>query len=136
MYPYPNDLKPVRFMASIRFENEEEMNSILQKLNFKIDESKPEQSRYKEYNENYSAGWVTIKDQFCLMDTNKLLKVIIIEVSGVDDDLFKMDEIVFQRTQIIEQHLHELNLNYNEPPQDDKYCIAPKNYPDFFEKAK
>ncbi|NHJ48312.1 MAG: hypothetical protein FK733_11050 [Asgard group archaeon] len=136
MYPYPNDLKPVRFMASIRFENEEELKDILKKIDFKIDISKPEESRYKEYNENFSAGWVTIKDQFCLMDTNKLLKVIIIEVSGVDNDLFKMDESVFQRTLIIEQHLQQLSLNYNNPPQDDRYCIAPELYPDVFEKSK
>jgi hypothetical protein len=134
-YPYPNDLKPVRFMVAINMKTADEINSILEKLVFEPDTSKPD-GGFKKYNENHSAGWVIIKDQFCYLDVNKLLKTIYIEVAGVDDDLFKMDESVFQRALVVEDFLQQLNLTFIDPPQDDSYCIAPKFYPDVFLEAK
>ena len=133
MYPYPNDMKPERFLASISFENHNEINSILQKIEFKEDTSKSEESRYKQYNENHSAGWITIKDNFCYLDVNKIRKTIQIEVSGTDEDLFKMNDSVYNRALVIEQLLSKLELNFIDPPQDDNYCISPKHYPELWD---
>ncbi|NHK29771.1 MAG: hypothetical protein FK730_00365 [Asgard group archaeon] len=133
MYPYPNDMKPERFLAAIKCKDIDEINNILQKMNFKKDTSKPEESRYKQYNENHSAGWIIIEDNFCYLDVNKIRKTILIEVSGTDEDLFLMDETVFNRTLTIEQFLQKLNLNFIDPPQDDKYCISPKYYPELWD---
>lgn len=129
MYPYPNDFKPVRFLMAIHFEDSSDLKEILHKLNYEIDMTKPEESRFKEYNENHSAGWIILQDNFCYMDINKITKKIFIEVSGIEEDLFKMDNSVFIRAKKIEQFIEKLGFNFIDPPQDDRYCISPKYYP-------
>lgn len=129
MYPYPNDLKPERFLTTIHFDYDSDLNDILLKLDFKIDTTKPKESRFKELNENHSAGWIVIQNNFCYMEVNKILNRILLEVSGTEEDLFKMDELVFNRALKVEEFLEKLKLTFIEQPQDDKYCISPKYYP-------
>ncbi len=133
-YPYPNDINPNRFIASIKFTSEEELLKILQKLNLAEDKSKPEQSRFKEYNEHHSAGWQLLNGISCLISINKLLQEINIQVSGNKEDLFTLEEITYERTKQIEEFLLPLDLVFVAPPQDDDYCISPKYYPELWEK--
>ncbi|HUT79595.1 MAG TPA: hypothetical protein VMZ29_00215 [Candidatus Bathyarchaeia archaeon] len=131
-YPYPADNKPERFIAKISFKKELELQEILEKLDFVIDNKKPKISQYHDYNEHHSAGWILLNGDSCYLDVNKMLKTVIFEVSGTYDDPFKLNELVFRRAVRIEEYLVDLGLVFNNPPQDDRYCIAPKFYPEIW----
>ncbi|NHJ32082.1 MAG: hypothetical protein FK732_04400 [Asgard group archaeon] len=132
-YPYPNDMDPERFIVSIQYSTEEDLERILQNLELREDKSKPEQSRFKLYNEHHSSGWQLLKGISCLISVNKLLQVITIQVSGVEGDLFKLDETTYENAQQIEKFILTLDLVFNTPPQDDDYCFSPKYYPELWE---
>ena len=67
------------------------------------------------------------------MSINKLLQVIIIQVSGNEDDLFTLEETTNKNTKKIEEFILKLDLVFNTPPQDDDYCFSPKYYPELWE---
>ena len=132
-HPYPDDLTPDRFSAIISFTNDEELTSILAKINFSLKLENSELVSFKEYNENHSAGWISINNSLANLDVNKIRKTITIDVSGSGDDLFKLSEDTFTRAIQIEQHLSKYDFQFIDPPEDDaKYCIAPKFYPEFW----
>ncbi|MBK5112074.1 MAG: hypothetical protein KGD59_04170 [Candidatus Heimdallarchaeota archaeon] len=133
-YPYPNDMHPDRFIASIQFSTDDELDRILQNLELTENTDKPEQSRFRLYNEHSFAGWQLLNGLSCYMSINKLLQVITLEVSGIKGDQFKLDETTFERAKKIEEFILKLDLVFIIPPQDDNYCICPKYYPKLWEK--
>ena len=134
IYPYPNDMQPERFIAKISFTNKEHLEKILTAINWKENQKKPIEARFKEYNENHSAGWVLINDISSLLDINKIRKTIEIEISGVGEDTHKFDSTVFQRAKKLEEYLQSKSFTFVDPPQDDNYCISPKYYPSLWNK--
>ena len=134
IYPYPNDMHPERFIAKISFTNDDHLEKILRKIDWKENQKKPREARFKKYNDNHSAGWVLINNIPCLLDINKILKSIEIEVSGVGDETHKFDNTVFLRAKQLEEYLQSNGFSFIEPPQDDSYCISPKYYPNLWLK--
>ena len=132
-YPYPNDMHPDRFIACIHFSADEELDRIMQDLELTEDTNRPEQSRFRLYNEKTSAGWQLLNGLSIYMTINKLLQVITLEVSGTESDQFKLDETTFDRAKKIEEFILKLDLVFNIPPQDDNYCFSPKYYPELWE---
>ena len=136
-HPYPDDLKPDRFVTSISYSSENELESILKKLDFSLELDNPELPTFKEYNVNHSAGWVLINNSLCFLNINKILKIITIDVSGSKNDLFTMSGVTFKRALKVEEVLGKGDFNFIDPPEDDpKYCIAPKFYPKIWEKNR
>ena len=134
VYPYPNDMHPERFIAKTSFINDVHLEEILRAINWEEIQKKPIGARFKEYNENHSAGWVLINNIPCLLDINKILKSIEIEVSGVGDETHKFDCTVFLRAKKLEEYLQSKSFSFIDPPQDDNYCISPKYYPNLWNK--
>ncbi|NHJ86683.1 MAG: hypothetical protein FK734_14560 [Asgard group archaeon] len=129
-YPYPADNQPERFIAKINYKKDIELEEILAKLDFTIDSKKPKISQFHDYSDSQSNGWIILNGDSCLLNINKMLKTITFEVSGTDDDPFKMSELVFRRATRVENYLVDLGLEFDDPPQDDNYCISPKYYPE------
>lgn len=133
-YPYPADLKPERFIVKIKYNSDEELTDILGKLEIAEDKSREEEQRFQDLNENITSGYCLIAQTSCYLDINKILNTIVFEVAGTKDDPFKLNESVFNKAYKIEQFLLKQKFNYIDPPQDDRYCISPKYYPDAFNK--
>ncbi len=129
IYPYPNDLKPVRLVTSIQFTDEKELQNILTNLNLETAKTKPENSQFHDENENISVVWILLNNEICYLDVNKILKKVHIEVSGTKEDQFGFDETVVERGKRIETFLSNKDFSFIDPPQDDKYCISPTYYP-------
>ncbi len=133
-HPYPDDFKPIRYQALIKFNSEKELTSILEQLNFEAFKGIIPEAKYQDLNENNSAGWIKLLDVVGYLNVNKILKNITLEISGKMDDMFQIDESTFIAAKKIDEFLQTLNLLTVEPPQNDEYCICPKYYPEIWKK--
>ncbi|MBN1328813.1 MAG: hypothetical protein JXA54_05005 [Candidatus Heimdallarchaeota archaeon] len=133
-YPYPADLTPERFLAKICYKSDSELSQIMKKLNLTNSSQKPRNIQFQKSTESHSYGWVLLNGNPCYLDINKVLKTIIFEISGTNDEPFKLSDETFKQAKRIEDYLQNLGLIFHDPPQDDNYCVAPKFYPEVWVK--
>ena len=75
-----------------------------------------------------------MNEVLCYLSVNKILKNILVEVSGNAEDQFTLDSTTYERAVKIDEFIDSLNLVFQDPPQDDDYCISPKFYPKLWEE--
>ena len=134
-YPHPNDMKPERFLAKVKFSSEEELNDVLDRLSLEPENSaeNEDDSTVSSFLEQNYSGPVLVNGIACQLTIEREPNSLIIEVSGTKEEPFKLDESVFQRALKLDRFLDSLALPVVDPPQDDKYCISPKYYPEAFD---
>ena len=132
-HPYPDDLAPDRFLAVLNFKNREALINLLSSLAVKFKETNLD--IYLEQNKNkVFYGRAKICDSSCFITINEVTGNIEIEVSGVEEDPFALEDSTFLRALIIDEFLRKLELDFSSSPYEDNYCISPEFYPEVWEK--
>ena len=93
----------------------------------KLKEEKENTISYKEIETTFS-GDLTVFGVFCNVDVNKVLKNLLLEVSGNESDQFTLDDTTFQTAKMIDEKLSKLHVKFTSSPYDDDYCITPEFY--------
>ena len=132
-HPYPDDLKPDRFIALTSFRNDIGLDKLFVSLEIIMQNRKEKLPTSKEIKSTFSAK-VTVFGVFCYIDVNKTLKTIMLEVSGNETDQFSLDDTTFQRVKQIDECLSNLHINFISSPYGDDYCITPEFYPEVWEE--
>ncbi len=127
-HPYPDDLHPDRFVTLIYFYDDNELNELLTLMKIKTKDNDNNTVRIEEIETTFSS-LVKVNNEKCYIYINKILKTIILEVSGIENDPFSLDDTTFQRTKRIDDFLDTLDINFISSPYDDDYCITPEFYP-------
>ncbi len=128
-HPYPDDLKPDRFIALTSFENEAELTTFCNSLEIN---AKIEGGKILNSNDSNSTfyGKAAVFGVYCYVNVNKILKTLLLEVSGTESDQFLLDDTTFQRAKQIDENLSALEIEFISSPYEDDYCITPKFYPE------
>ena len=130
-HPYPDDLKPDRFIALTNFGNIDELIDLSDVLELEFREEK-ESSRFLENIETTFSGKATVFGISCYVDVNKVMKTVLLEVSGNERDQFSLDDTTFQRAKMIDRKLANLEIEFISSPYEDDYCVTPEFYPEIW----
>lgn len=128
-HPYPDDLTPDRFIALTKFKDENELQHIINLLKIELniknqDVSAIESVFYEE---------VIVNEVSCFIEINKVLKNLVLVVSGSEQDQFSLDDSTFLRAKKIDNLLSELEIEFISSPYNDDYCITPEFYPEIWQ---
>ena len=126
-HPYPDDLKPDRFIALTSFENDKELATLFDLLQIKTKDEEDKALNSSDISSVFS-GDAEVFGVSCNVEINKILNSLLIEVSGTDEDQFSLDDSTFQRAKKIDKHLLLLQIEFISSPYDDDYCITPEFY--------
>ena len=129
-HPYPDDLLPDRFIALATFENNEELQNILNILEIEP----PIEIQEILEKETVLSKDVKINSTSCYIEINRFLNNLVFTVSGTEEDQFIVDDSTFKRAKRIDDYLSTLNLKYASSPYNDDYCITPEFYPEIWEE--
>jgi hypothetical protein len=127
-HSYPDDLHPDRFVTLVYFHDDSELDQLLTLMKIKIN-SNDNNNIIVENIESTFHGLVNVNDEKCYIHINKIAKTIFLEVSGIKNDPFSLDDTTFQRAKKIDDFLVALDINFISSPYDDDYCITPEFYP-------
>ena len=126
-HPYPDDLRPDRFIALTSFENEKELATLFDLLQIRVKNEEEEALNSKEISSVFS-GDAEVFSIYCYVEVNKILKTLLLEVSGTERDQFSLDDTTFQRAKKIDDFLSTLNIEFINSPYNDDYCLTPEFY--------
>ena len=124
-HPYPDDMNPDRFIALTNFKDEEELQNFVSIMKIELGFDMQEVIS----SESYFSGKTKVNETTCYIEINKVLKNLVLVVSGTEEDQFALDDSTFQRAKKIDQFLSELNMEFVSSPYNDDYCITPDYYP-------
>lgn len=127
-HPYPDDLHPDRFVTLIFFNDNKELNQLLTIMKIKTNGNDNINIRTENIESTFH-GLIKVSDEKCYIHINKISKTIFLEVSGIENDPFSLDDTTFQRAKRIDDFLVTLDINFISSPYDDDYCITPQFYP-------
>jgi len=131
-HPYPDDLKPDRFIALTFFENDAELETLFSSLEIGVKVEEDMTLNPKDIVSTFS-GKTKVFGVHCYIDVNKTLRTLVLEISGNESDQFSLDDTTFQRAKIIDDHLSTLQIEFISSPYEDDYCITPEFYPEVWE---
>ncbi|MHA2254919.1 MAG: hypothetical protein ACXAAM_02500 [Candidatus Heimdallarchaeaceae archaeon] len=132
-HPYPDDLNPDRFIALTSFKDEAELKNLFKVMKIKIMKENPNMIFDLSKIELTFSGKADVEESSCFIQINKVLKTLIIEVSGTEEDQFFLDDSTYQRAKKIDDFLSTLNIDFVSSPHGDNYCITPEFYPSVWE---
>ncbi|MCG3221511.1 MAG: hypothetical protein H7641_09035 [Candidatus Heimdallarchaeota archaeon] len=132
-HPYPDDLNPDRFIALTSFKDEEDFKNLLYLMKIHVKGEVKGDFTYLANIKNTSSTQALVNEVQCYISINKVLKTIILEVSGTEEDQFLLDDSTFQRAKKIDDYLSTLNIDFICSPHNDDYCITPEFYPSVWE---
>jgi hypothetical protein len=128
-HPYPDDLKPDRFIALTKFGSRKELEYIVNliHLSFKEDDIN---SYLKKSTKKVISGNALINGINCYANINEVVGYLEIEVMGIEGDPFNLTDDTFERAKSLDDYLIAAKLEFETSPHDDDYCITPEFYPD------
>lgn len=128
-HPYPDDLKPDRFISVTIFENDAELEALFDSLKIEVRIEEGNILKTKDIVSTFS-GKTKVFGVYCYIEVNKILRTLMLEVSGTETDQFSLDDTTFQRAKIIDGFLSTLQIEFISSPNEDDYCITPEFYPE------
>lgn len=128
-HPYPDDLNPDRFITLASFKDEVDLRNLIKLMKIKIMRDDSNKIFDLSKIEHTFSGKGDIKESSCFIQINKVLKTLIIEVSGTEEDQFSLDDSTYQRAKKIDDYLSTLEVDFVSSPHNDDYCITPEFYP-------
>ena len=129
-HPYPDDLNPDRFIAVIKFQDDEELLDLTNIL-----EIEPELNVETILKmETVFSKEVTINDVLCYFEINHFLMNLVFTVSGTDEDQFALDLSTFEKAKKLDDFLTSLEIDFESSPYKDDYCITPEFYPEVWKQ--
>lgn len=131
-HPYPDDLNPDRFIALTSFKDEEDLENLLDLMKIHVKGEIEGDFTYLANIENTLSTQAIVNEVQCYISINKVLKTIVLDVSGTEENQFLLDNSTFQRVKKMDDFFSTLNIDFISSPHDDDYCITPEFYPELW----